>query len=324
MKLKKRYLLAGFSGLATAVVLTKLLVRPRDVDLERSRDRIYHVEHSRFIDVGGLRVHYQEAGDPSAPTLFLIHGFLSSTFVWSRVFLELAGAGFRVIAPDLIGYGYSAKPRNFDYAIESQANVLAGLVKRLGCEGATLIGSSYGGAVAATVALDQPELVGKLVLVGVVSNNEPKRLMMMRLVRTPVVGDIVSPLLAGSRRLLRARMKRVYDRHQTSLDEFRVDARFLPLRAAGTHRAIIRTVRNWDALRIQREAQLIKQPTLLIWGDNDPDVPLSDGEELLQQIENSRLLVFKDCGHHPQEEYPASFTEAVLDFCREPITVQNC
>jgi len=270
-----------------------------------------------------LRVHYQEAGDPGAPPMFLIHGFLSSTFVWSRVFLELAAAGFRVIAPDLIGYGYSAKPRNFDYSIESQAKMLAGLLERLGCEGATLVGSSYGGAVAATVALDQPELVGKLVLVGAVSNNEPKRFMMMRLVRTPLVGDIVSPLLAGSRRLLRARMKRVYDRHQTSLDEFRVDARFLPLRAAGTHRAIIRTARNWDAERIQREARLIKQPTLLIWGDNDPDVPLRDGEELQQQIENSRLIVFRDCGHHPQEEYPIAFTEAVLEFCGEPITVRK-
>jgi len=315
MKLKKRYLLAGFSGLATAAVLTKLLVRPRDVDLEQSRDRIYHVEHSRFIDVHGLRMHYQEAGHPDAPPLFLIHGFLSSTFVWSRVFLELAAAGFRVIAPDLIGAGYSAKPRNFGYSIESQARMIAGMIERLKCEKGILVGSSYGGAVAATVALNQPELVKKLVLVGAVSNNEPKRYLMMRLVRTPVVGDIVSPLLAGSRRLLRARMKRVYDRHQTALDEFRVDARFVPLRAAGTHRAIIRTVRNWDAERIQREAQLIKQPTLLVWGDNDPDVPLRDGEELQQRIENSRLVVFKDCGHHPQEEYPEAFVEAVREFC---------
>jgi hypothetical protein len=140
MKLKKRYLLAGFSGLATAAVLTKLLARPRDVDLERSRDRIYHVEHSRFISVHGLRVHYQEAGDPDAPPVFLIHGFLSSTFVWSRVFLELAAAGFRVIAPDLIGSGYSAKARNFAYSIESQARVIARLLEELGCEGATLVG----------------------------------------------------------------------------------------------------------------------------------------------------------------------------------------
>ena len=318
MKLKKRYLLAGFSGLATAAVITKLLARPRDVDLEENRGRIYHVEHSRQLEVNGLRVHYQEAGDLEAPPMFLIHGFLSSTFVWSKVFLELAGAGFRVIAPDLIGYGYSAKPRNFNYTIEEQSRVISGLIEKLGCKSSILVGSSYGGAVASLVALDNPDLVGKLVLVGAVTNNEPKRYRMMRLVQTPVVGDIVSPLLAGSRRLLKARMKRVYDRRGTTLDDFRVDARFLPLRTASTHRAIIRTVRRWDAARIANEARLIKQPTLLVWGDNDPDVPLSDGVELQRQIRNSRLIVFKDCGHHPQEEYPAAFTEAVLKLCDNP------
>lgn len=115
-------------------------------------------------------------------------------------------------------------------------------------------------------------------------------------------------------------MKRIYDRHKQVLDEFRVEVRFLPLRAAGTHRAIIRTVRNWDANRIQREAHLISQPTLLVWGDNDPDVPLRDGERLQRQMLDARLIVFRDCGHHPQEEYPAAFTKLVLDFCSESIT----
>ena len=97
MKLKKRYLIAGFSGLATAAVLAKLLVRPRDVELEKNRHRIYHAEYSHLTTVDGLRVHYQEAGDPAGPALFLIHGFLSSTFVWSKVFLEIAAAGFRAV-----------------------------------------------------------------------------------------------------------------------------------------------------------------------------------------------------------------------------------
>ena len=313
--MKKRYLLAGVSGLATAAVITKLLTRPRDVDWEQSRELVYHAEHSRFADVDGLRVHYQEAGDSRAPVILLIHGFLSSTMVWSKVFLEFASAGYRAIAPDLLGYGYSDKPRDFDYTIESQSRMIAGLLERLGIDHAILIGSSFGGAIAATVALNRPELVEKLALVGAVSNNEPKRYPIMRLVRSPLIGDVVSPLLASSRRLLRARMKRVYDRHRWKLDEFRIDARFIPLRAAATHRAIIRTVRNWDADRIQRDAHLITQPTLLLWGDHDPDVPLRDGEELKERIPNSRLIVFRECGHHPQEEYPEQFSEAILRFC---------
>lgn len=321
--MKKRYLIAGFSGLATAAVVAKLLSRPRDVDWRKNREVVFHAEHSRFADVDGIRVHYQEAGDKNAPPIILIHGFLASTLVWSKVFLKLAEAGYRVIAPDLLGYGYSAKPRAFDYTIASQARMIAGLLDHLELDRANLVGSSYGGAVAATLALDYPERVASLVLVGAVTNNEPTRYMMMRLVSSPVLGDILAPFLASSRRLLRRRMKRIYDRHSWVLDERRVEARHLPLRAAATHRAIIRTVRRWDADRIQREAHLITQPTLVLWGDDDPDVPLRHGEKLQESIRGSRLIVFRDCGHHPHEEFPRAFTEVVSEFCSDLMSTGN-
>jgi pimeloyl-ACP methyl ester carboxylesterase len=110
------------------------------------------------------------------------------------------------------------------------------------------------------------------------------------------------------------RMKKVYDRHSWVLDERRVDARHQPLRASRTQRAIIRTVRGWDAERISRDAHLIRQPTLLLWGENDPEIPLADGERLHEEIQNSRLIVFLNCGHLPHEEYPREFTEVVRHF----------
>jgi len=275
------------------------------------------VGRDRDLDLDGLRVHYQEAGDKSHPALVLIHGFASSTLVWSKVFLGLAQAGFHVIAIDLLGFGYSGKPRNGDYTIGGQANLLMKLLERLGIKRAMLVGSSYGGAIAATCALDHPQRVEKLVLVGAVANNEPLRLNLLRLFGAPVLGDVVSPLLIGSRRLLRWRMKRVYDRHALAVDERHVDARHVPLRASGTQRAIIRTVRGWDAERISREAHLIRQPTLLLWGENDVEIPLADGERLHEQIAGSRLVIFLECGHQPHEEYPEEFTNVVVDFCKK-------
>ena len=312
--MKKRYWIAGAATLAVA---GKLMLRPRDADWQKCRQVVFHSEHSRFVDVDGVRVHYQEAGDPKAPALVLIHGFASSTLVWSKVFLKLAEAGYRVIALDMLGYGYSAKPRNGEYTIAGQAKLLMRLLDALGIPRAVIIGSSYGGAVAATCALDYPERVEKLVLVGAVSNNRPLAYKLMRVFGSPVVGDVVSPLLIGSRRLLRRRMKRVYDRHSWVLDERRVDARHLPLRAAGTQRAIIRTVRSWDAERISRDAHLIGQPTLLLWGENDIEIPLADGERLHEEISGSRLIVFLNCGHLPHEEYPESFMNVVIDFCKQ-------
>jgi pimeloyl-ACP methyl ester carboxylesterase len=310
--LKKRYWIAGALTLGVAA---KLLMRPRDADWNRNRHAIFHSDHSRFADVEGVRVHYQEAGDVKAPVLVLIHGFASSTLVWSKVFLRLAAAGFRVIAIDMLGFGYSGKPRNGAYTIAGQANLLMGLLDRLKIKRATLLGSSYGGAVAATCALDYAQRVEKLVLVGTVNNNRPLDYKLMRVFSSRVFGDVVSPLLIGSRSLLRRRMKRVYDRHEWVLDERRVDARHLPLRASGTQRAIIRTVRGWDAERISREAHLIKQPTLLLWGENDIEIPLADGERLHDKIPGSRLIVFLKCGHMPHEEYPEEFTNVVADFC---------
>ena len=313
--MKKRYWIAGSAAAAATVVIAKLLTRPRDADWNRNRHVIFHSDHSRFVDVDGVRVHYQEAGDRNAPALVLIHGFASSTLVWSKVFLRLAAAGFRVIAVDMLGFGYSGKPRNGEYTINGQASLLMSLLDRLKINRATLLGSSYGGAVAATCALDYPQRVDKLVLIGTVNNNRPLGYKLMRVFSSPVFGDVVSPLLIGSRVLLRRRMKRVYDRHEWVLDERRVDARHLPLRAARTQRALIRTVRSWDAERISREAHLIKHPTLLLWGDNDCEIPLADGERLHDQIPGSRLIVFLNCGHIPHEEYPEEFTNVVADFC---------
>ena len=312
--LKKRYWLGGLAASAVAFVGAKLLLRPRDVEWQQHRAAVFHADYSLFTDVEGVRVHYQEAGEPDAPPMILIHGFASSNLVWSKVLLDLAATGFRVIAPDLLGYGYSGKPREFDYTIKSQAHMIVGLLEKLGIDQAFVVGSSYGGAVAATIALDNPGVVKKLVLVGAVSNNAPTRYLLMRLFSSPIIGDILSPLLVGSRRLLRARMKRVYDRHEWVLDERRVHARHLPLQTRGTHRAIIRTVRRWDADRVGRDAQMIEHETLLLWGDKDREVPLRHGEHLQESLPNSRLIVFRECGHLPHEEYPEAFTEVVSEF----------
>jgi pimeloyl-ACP methyl ester carboxylesterase len=316
--MKKRYWIAGSAtAAATIAVAAKLLARPRDADWQKNRRIIFHSDHSRFVEIDGVRLHYQEAGDVTAPPLLLIHGFASSTIVWSKVFLSLADAGFRVIALDMLGYGYSGKPRKGEYTIASQARLTIDLLDRLRIKRATIVGSSYGGAVAATVALDYPTRVNKLVLVGAVSNNRPLAYKLMRVFSAPLVGDVVSPLLIGSRRLLRMRMKKVYDRHSWVLDERRVDARHQPLRASRTQRAIVRTVRGWDAERISRDAHLIKQPTLLLWGENDFEIPLEDGECLHHKIAGSRLIVFLNCGHLPHEEYPEGFTQIVRDFSKD-------
>jgi len=314
--MKKRYLFAGISGIVAGAVATKLLTRPRDVSWPDSINLIYHPEYSWFTTIGGLRIHYQEAGDENAPAVILIHGFISSSLIWSDVFLPLADAGFRVIAIDLPGYGYSDKPADGRYTINSQAHAVFRLMDRMGIDKATIVGASYGGAVAATMALDFPKRVERLVLIGAVSNDEPKKKLLMRISALPIIGDIVTPLFLGSRWVLRKRTEKVYRRIGQPLDEHKLEARHHLLETANVQRAMIRTARRWSANRIEREASLIRQPTLLVWGEVDTHVPISEALHLRDTIPNARLIIFRNCGHLPPTEYPERFVEVVAEFCK--------
>lgn len=318
--MKKRYLIAGVFGLAGTAIAVKLLRRSRDVEWEEHAHELHHAEHSRFALIEGVRVHYQEAGAKSAPPILLIHGFTASNFVWNDVLLPMAESGFRVIAPDLIGFGFSGKPRDGEYTIDSQARMIIRLMNHLGLERAILVGSSYGGAVAATSALDYPERVERLVLVDAVINNHAKRRPLLRLAAAPLIGDLISPLMIGSRKLVHSQMRKGYAPENMHLfDEERMTAHHRPLLAASTQRAALVTLRRWQATRIERNAHQIKQPTLLIWGEDDPEIPLAHGRKLFEEIKGSRLVVFRRCGHMPMEEYPREFTEVVLNFCSEAI-----
>lgn len=316
--MKKRYLAAGAGiGAVGALIGWKLLTREREVNWEDFAEEIHHPSHSHFVEVDGLRVHYQEFGDLTDPTLILVHGYTASTYVWQTTAPMLAARGFHVLAVDLIGFGFSGKPAWFDYRIQSQARIIERFMNRLGIGRATLVGSSYGGAVAATVALDYPEFVEKLVLVDSVINDEPKNHPVLKLARIPGIGEIISPFLIDSKMFLKKRMRGTLApvNHHLITRE-RIDSIQRPLHAADGHHSVLQTGRAWDADRIETDAHLINQPTLIVWGENDTVIPVKCGEKLYDSILNSRLVVFENCGHVPQEEKSEDFVNVVTAFCQ--------
>ncbi len=238
--MKKRNLALGAVGAIGGLVAWKMLTRAGDVSWDDIVHKIHHAENSHFVVVDGVRVHYQEFGDVSQPKMILVHGYTASTYVWGAVAPKLAGEGFHVIAIDLLGFGYSDKPAWFEYSIASQARVLEQFMNRLGIGRATLVGSSYGGAVAATVALDYPERVEKLVLVGAVCNDEAKTNGILRFVSMSGVGEILSPFLIDSRRFLKSRMRRtIAPSNHHLITEERLDAVSPPPRAKNAHNSVL-------------------------------------------------------------------------------------
>ncbi len=316
--MKKSNLALAVGGAIGAVVAWKMLTRAREVVWEDVADKIHHRENSHFIEVDGATVHYQEFGDAANPTLLLIHGYTSSTYVWRTVAPQLADAQFYVVAVDLLGFGYSDKPASFDYTIASQARMVERLMNRLGIGRATFVGSSYGGAVASTIALDYAERVEKLVLISSVCNDEIKQNPLLRLASIPGIGEVLTPFYLDSRAFSKRRMKGTFApaNHNLITDE-RVESVTRPLMAKDAHHSVLASARNWDANRIQTDAHLINQPTLLVWGELDQVIPMHNGERLFNSILNSRLVILKDCGHIPQEEKPERFVELITEFCRD-------
>ena len=315
--MNKKNVALGAVGAVGGLIAWKMLSRAREVSWEDFADKIHHPENSHFVEVDGATVHYQEFGERSNPTLILIHGYTASTYVWQAVAPMLADENFHVVAVDLLGFGFSEKPAWFEYSIVSQARMIERFMDRLGIGRAVLVGSSYGGAIASTVALDYPERVEKLVLVSAVINDEAKNNRLLRLTAMRGVGEIVSPFLLDSKRFLRYRMRRTIApvNHHLITDE-RIASVGNPIRAKNAHHSILASARKWDANRIENDAHLINHPTLLIWGEDDNIIPVRNGEKLYDTILNSRLVVLKDCGHVPPEENPERFVELVSEFCR--------
>jgi pimeloyl-ACP methyl ester carboxylesterase len=314
--MKKRNIALAVVGAAGAAVAVKMLTRASTVDWDDVADLIPHSENSHFTHVDGARIHYQEFGDPRNPPVILIHGYTASVYVWKDAAPRLADAGLHVIALDLVGFGYSDKPRWFDYSIQAQARIVSRFMDRMGIGRATIAGSSYGGAVAATLALDYAERVEKLVLVDSVINDDLRSHPLLKLMSVRGVGEAVIPFLADSRRLLRRRMHGTLatSKHHMITDD-RINSVMRPLMAADGHHSLLATSRRWSASRIERDASLIKQPTLIVWGEEDTVTPLEHGHHLHDEILNSRFVIFKDCGHVPQEENDELFAKVVAAFC---------
>lgn len=316
--MKKRNLALGIGGAFAGAVAVKMLTRSRSVNWDEVSDCVAHSENSRFIGVDGARVHFQEFGDSAKPTLLLIHGYTASTYVWKSVAPMIAENGFHIIAIDLLGFGYSEKPSWFDYSIESQARMVSRFMNRLGIGRAVIVGSSYGGAVAATLALDYPESVEKLALVDAVCNDDLKNHPILKLVSVRGLGEMITPFLADSKTFVRFRMQgTLAPENHHLITQDRIDSIVRPLAAADGHHSLLATSRNWRANRIENDADLINQPTLIIWGENDKVTPIRNGHKLHDAILNSRLVVLRNCGHVPMEEKPEIFSRLVTEFCRD-------
>jgi len=265
-------------------------------------------EVANSLQVGDCTINYHDQGQGEA--ILLIHGSGPGVTAWAnwRGVIPALAERARVIAPDMLGFGYTRCP--MDRPLDPQAWVaqLVGLLDALDVPKVSVVGNSFGGAIALAFALRHPERVSRLVLMGSAGLSFPL---------TEGLDKVwgYQPSLAAMRELMQVF---AYDHSIITDDLVRmrfdasirddVQSRFAQLFPAPRQQGIEMLAVDEAALR------QLPQPTLIIHGRDDQVIPLEASERLIRLIPHAQLHVFGECGHWVQIEQAAAFTRLLTDF----------
>jgi pimeloyl-ACP methyl ester carboxylesterase len=270
-----------------------------------------------FLTLHGQRMAYLEAGD--GPPVLLIHGIAEAAWAWEVVIPALAGR-HRVIAPDLLGHGQSAKPRG-DYSLGNQATLIRDLMISLDIDRATLIGHSLGGGIAMQFAYQHPERCERMVLIASGGLGQDVTFV-LRSLGLPGA-ELVAPLvLSNTTRDLMLGIAHWLGRRglKASPGQRALWRSYAGLTEPATRDAFIATVRAVIDQRGQRVSALERlylaeaMPTMLLWGDKDRIIPVSHALAAHDEMPGSRMEIVSGAGHFIQLERPDYVADLILDF----------
>lgn len=262
----------------------------------------------RTIDGTRLRVIDSGRGTP----VVLIHGIGASMYSWRYQLPVLSAAGYRVIAFDNRGFGFSDKPAH-GYGNAAYAHLVTSLLDSLGVASAVLVGHSMGGAIAAEVALASPDRVRGLVLVG--SAGYGIRIPgALKVARWPFLGAVA---MAFRGRWITGRILRSTFAEPSKVTEADVDQYYAPVAESDYGRALRGILREFrfDTLANGR-ATRVQAPTLILWGDADRWISLGDGARFAHELPRSELVLIAHAGHNAQEEAPDQVNRLLLDYLK--------
>ena len=270
----------------------------------------------KFIDIHGEQVAFHDEGEGEA--LLLIHGMAGSSQSWRAVLPQLAKK-YRVIAPDLLGHGQSAKPRT-DYSLGAFAVGLRDLLDELGIESATVVGHSLGGGIAMQFLYQHPEYCNRLVLISSGGLGQDVGLI-LRLLSAPGA-ELIMPVIAPSP-VLRAgnsvrswltslglrspRGAEIWNAYSSFSDPQTRDAFLRTLRSVVDYRG--QAVSALSRLQLRTE-----MPTLAIWGEEDAIIPVDHGYAALEARPDCRLKVLPGVGHFAHVEAPTEVVDLIDEF----------
>lgn len=281
------------------------------VSLPPERDA--YLDGGRAVAVADRCLFLIELGT-GEPVLFL-HGIPTWSYVWRDVLPPVARER-RCLAPDLLGFGHSAKPRGAHFGVTAQADLIAGLLDGLGIAEVALVAHDFGALVAAELTARQPARISGLVL----SNTSLRRRSWragapLSLLRLPLVGE--AALWLARPWMLKVAMRRyVADRERLTGD---VTAHYWWPFAHGYKRVLLALAREgWasgDAFHRWRQAlRSYGGPALVVWGARDPTFGLDEAADVQGLLPQARLELLPGANHFLQEDQPETFARLITGF----------
>jgi 2-hydroxy-6-oxonona-2,4-dienedioate hydrolase len=258
-----------------------------------------------YVSNYGIRyLDYDNTADKSGRTevLLLLHGIGASAERWLRVIPQLSGH-FRVIVPDIIGFGYSDKP-TVEYTIDFFVDFVDNFLTNLGVETLNIIGSSFGGYLAAEFASRFQGKVKRLVLAAPAG--------IMRSSTRVLDQYIMAALYPTYENAMGAFIEMAYD--PSTVSEDTIKDFINRMRLPNSKYAFMSTLLGMrDSPDLAGRLTRVDIPKLFIWGETDQMIPLQYASEL-NGVPNHRLAIIKYCGHTPYVERPTEFNDIVLEF----------
>ncbi len=273
----------------------------------------------KTVTLHGRAVTYAEAGD--GPLLLLVHGLAGTYESWSSVIEPLSRA-HTVLAPDLPGHGAS-EPGGGDYSLGALATGLRDLLVALGHDRATLVGHSLGGGIAMQLSYQFPEIAERLVLVG--SGGLGREVSPVLRAAALPGADLFIAATAAPGRVAGSALGRGLAAVglRPNADVAEVARGYASLADADRRAAFLATLRSVvgaGGQRVYAGDRLYLAdgvPVLIVWGERDPIIPASHGEQAHEAIPGSRLEIFEGVGHMPQLEAPGRFVAVLERFLAE-------
>lgn len=271
------------------------------------------VQEGTWLSIDEQPIYYREWGRPDAPTVVLVHGYaVEGSAAWLANGPALAEAGLRVIAVDLRGFGRSARDLTPNYNLRSQANTLAKLLNELYISEATLVGHGWGAGVALQLAAEQPQFVGRIVLVAPILQEGVSPLW-RQIVRLPYLGRGAVWVVSSGGPVWRANQTAAFVDPEAMPEDY-WDQRTPLTRIEGTAEALRMMALSPADNDLPEALAGITVPVLVLAGEQDGRVPPHAAQAVADQLPDAQLVVIAGAGHALQIEQANQVNTRIADF----------